>query len=134
MKAGRELDALVAEHVMGWYWLAETPELPRALVSTDESETRAYYPHTGQGAPPYSTSISDAWMVVEKLRADGFSVAHQGPFPPEWEEGREWWEFMHEDGRGGQAYEDEDTRAICLAALKAVGIDTESLTSNQSQG
>jgi hypothetical protein len=57
MKPGRELDALVAEKVMGW-----TKE--ELLLNSSPSFRAAYQ----NGAPFYSTSIEDAWQVVEKFK------------------------------------------------------------------
>lgn len=57
MGAGREMDALVAEKVMGWsveeatgYWL-------------DDEQYIAY-----SSPLDFSTSIDDAWKVVEKMQ------------------------------------------------------------------
>ena len=52
LSASRELDALVAEKVMGW----ERP-----------SDPSWSYPAYMHDQPAYSTSIADAWLVVEKL-------------------------------------------------------------------
>ena len=78
MKAGRELDALVAEKVMGWHhiekegyhWMqGRLPGQPANFVPTP--------------VRPYSTDIAAAWVVLEKLVEDGCQVqlsAHQKPF------------------------------------------------------
>jgi hypothetical protein len=65
MEAGRELDVLVAEHVMGWYDIS---------LMTNTSNNFTNY----QGITPgiysrrkiknYSTDISATWEVVEKMR------------------------------------------------------------------
>ena len=61
MKAGRELDALVAEKVMGWTWDGKTAWSPTGsrlwMVRKDP-----YW-----WLPYYSTDIAAAWEVVEKL-------------------------------------------------------------------
>lgn len=106
MEAGRELDALVAEQVMGLrYVQGPHPTIPR-----------------------YSTDIAAAWHVVDKMGWSYcyFELGHQ-PFD------------AFSDGEGGdypvssywycsaeQEYRAEGAsppHAICLAALKAVGVD-----------
>lgn len=63
MKAGRELDALIAEKVMGW----KKGELNWTI---DESwiDSKGSYKWVGKFSP--STNISDAYQVVEKLLKD----------------------------------------------------------------
>ena len=59
MKAGRELDALIAEKVMGFdkeFVVSRVDGLPYAEV------------------PHYSTQIQDAWLVVEKLHNDSVGI------------------------------------------------------------
>ena len=117
MNAGRELDALVAEKVFGW--------------------TGGHYESL-----PFSTDIAAAWEVVERLRSRGISSGH----------GFNWdlcIKVGHSDDSGwfvelfdlssmgycGPAdttirWDGVDVRnaetashAICLAALKAVGVE-----------
>ena len=59
-KAGRELDAQIAEQVMGLQVIVfgSTP-LIYATTKSDED---------GKWLPCYSTSIADAWLVVEKMK------------------------------------------------------------------
>lgn len=59
-KPGRELDALVAEKVMGW-----GPESPGVLQAKGFKQD----PY-----PPFSTSIADAWRVADKLYQLGWSL------------------------------------------------------------
>jgi hypothetical protein len=105
MKAGRELDALVAEKIMGWK--VEYGELGHEHF-TENGEIKFL--------PFYSTNISDAWEVVEKF--DDISVSKDKK------------EFLCEIvvfngniGRVYEAYAETAPLAICLAALKAVGYD-----------
>lgn len=65
LPAGRELDALVAEKVMGWRRLPDTPEWG---VPPDYTTGGAL------GWRPYSTDIAAAWEVVEKLREGWLEV------------------------------------------------------------
>jgi hypothetical protein len=63
--AGRELDALVAEHVMGW---------SRGTIGPEDDLSLVWFPLDGGGwleePRPWSTDIRAAWQVVEK--ASGF--------------------------------------------------------------
>ena len=79
MPAGRELDALIAERVMGWTNLIEYTFIQRTASGEEKVTGRAL-----KGTPPahdgslypvvsvknYSTQSAAAWMVVEKLRGD----------------------------------------------------------------
>ena len=78
MVAGRELDALVAERVMGWTGIERhirggiaMPPWPSGL----DPVTSAY-----RTIPRYSTSIADAWLVVERMREKGYSLTLMAPF------------------------------------------------------
>lgn len=82
LQAGRELDALVAEKVMGWRWHRHgevrggwvhyasllPPESTdhRVPVTSDDALLAKHERDTGL-CPHYSTSIADAWLVVEKM-------------------------------------------------------------------
>lgn len=70
MPAGREMDVLIAEHVMGWVWFSfgsasvlRHPEKFIYGVIIDGKERRYY-----DGLPRYSENMGDAWEVVERLR------------------------------------------------------------------
>lgn len=110
---GRELDALIAEKVMGWKFEQRHPEADNGIFPwTRVDGIRAVAP------PHYSKSIADAWAVVEKWRELGFDVditAHHG------------WQYGCRIAPKGTFntsthFESADTapHAICLAALKAV--------------
>lgn len=120
MVAGRELDALVAEKVMGW----------------DEVDGKWGYPRgTGlqQVIPAYSTRIQDAWMLVEHfkgqqlpVRMDWLCAATNPPKsePPALAISVVYGEWMWGvDLSLAQATAKELPNAICLAALKAVGAE-----------
>ncbi len=118
MKAGRELDALVAEKVMGWkvlsHWDADGGI--KHLVDHNQCEVRP------AEFKPYSTDISAAWEVVEKLQSEGFhACVHR---------------YVQKNPHWGAQFDKEDLdvicgptqgaaptapHAICLAALKTVG-------------
>jgi hypothetical protein len=137
MEAGREMDALVAEKVMGWtfcdYSMPGTP-----WEFTDPPEERisigvGLEPGTRRRnrIPNYSTSISAAWEVVEKFRQRQWKIQVIGH---EWYDGGLWecvlldalnsergraLDRQVHDGKSGWP-EPSAPLAICRAALKAV--------------
>jgi hypothetical protein len=153
MNAGRELDALVAEKVMGWRverlrpeWYGGTevllfyePGHALASYSYDERSCNACMYRNGADrtdgiAPPlpyFSCEIADAWAVVEKMRADGFVYEITDvPHHP----ARQWAGFAHRWAAqsvgphdaleyAGNATGDTVAEAICRAALAAVGAE-----------
>lgn len=113
----RELDALVAEKVMGW---------ARLQPGNDEIGWK-----TGPGAldlsglPEFSTDIAAAWEVVEEIRRRGLApeIALLA-YGKAWGVGFKSWRsnttltpanFVHASA----------PHAICLAALKAVGVELD---------
>lgn len=126
MKAGRELDQLVAEKIMGWrkhavegYWHnAPTDQLYDASwIGGSNLGTYDYCWFDLDGFPRYSTCIARAWEVVE--RADQFEMhgsIGDGPY-------RAWLSFADKDEEASAL---SMPLAICLAALKAVGHDVTS--------
>ena len=113
MKAGRALDALIAEKVFG----EQNP--PKKVSGASEWSawrlTAEYVPRWTPKA--FSTQIDDAWPVVEKL---GLSVVKHDD-GTNWLAGKMRWEG-HEGFQfdGNQELADTAPLAICLAALKAV--------------
>ncbi len=132
MKAGRELDALVAENVMGWHvyesgrcslmarqTLPDGDEIEHIIATTHPWETADYSP---------STDIAAAWQVVEKLMEKGWTVTLAPRQFEKYPENR--FKFhgcrMVGDPQTMQSFSDHaDTAplAICLAALKAVNFE-----------
>lgn len=97
--AGRDLDALVAERVMGWE--APTWHHPEGWGTSDSS------------IPHFSTDISAAWEVVEKMRPDwtlDFRATCEGYFASFDNMSQTFEHFSRESA----------AHAICLAALKAL--------------
>ena len=126
MKAGRELDALVAEKVMGWdgchsihycedTWYNYCKNPGCYATGADEDEMIGSWdgdepPIPGcKGYPPYSTSLAEAWLVVEK--ALYFRLEREG----QWH-----CELVFKRGPAGHASADTAPLAICRAALKAM--------------
>jgi hypothetical protein len=131
LPAGRELDELIAEKVMGgvprhpeWYWLRsgvapETPDLP-----TPKGQSAIYC------GPAFSTDIAAAWEVVEWMRARWAKLpnAERGE-PDTWQFhdfADEGWRasvvWLHHDAPIVEVDEIAPTLplAICRAALAAV--------------
>ena len=124
MKAGRELDTLVAEKVMGWeatadglYWDARQKRTRLVLGSAIAKKREEMGIENGPGfvfAP--STDIAAAWEVVEK--ADLWSLygsIGDGPYRA----------CIQFEDREGLMTADTAPLAICLAALKAKGVTGE---------
>jgi len=125
LEAGPELDALVAERVMGWKWTQDlarccnflippheqAKRLPEYLVKNPEWEDI----HSGF-IPTYSTDISAAYRAMNKVtgeRADEFALALLTELNIHWR-----------DRTPVEAVSDVMSRltplAICRAALAAV--------------
>jgi hypothetical protein len=135
----REIDALVAERVLGFR------REGRILYSTDKAfrnvfgyvvdltseDTRTWnscnYPDI---LPHYSTRIEDAWDVLDKLHSRGFGwCIEQAPSMTE----ATCWLVSESVGPGIHAVEKHakasvtaasSPMAICLAALRACGVET----------
>ena len=115
MKAGRELDAAVAEEVMG---LRDVKTVPLKYQGKARQPGLCHGPQHDT-VPHYSTDIEAAWEVVER-------VVNLGWLPTlgrGWSCGRGAWCFEIVKGKDDleRAMADSAPEAICLAALKAVG-------------
>lgn len=122
LKPSRELDALVAEKVMGLArietlnsdgtWNAPLWALPTGGVMRE--------------LPRYSTDIAAAWEVVNRVRNTvgwNFAVIEDSAYEIGWWVAG-WFDFRegpyeHEKSARGESA----PHAICLAALKAVGVE-----------
>ncbi len=129
--AGRELDALIAEKVMGWTLIKITPEQGRELLNMESGYSAAARVHLvtchlegvwGQpdgsitrDLPLYSTDIAAAWEVVGELLKKHWYLrieCHQG----------RWFVWYDNQNEADDLAEAEAAPlAICLAALKATG-------------
>lgn len=104
MKAGRELDALIAEKVFGFALggMSEEDAEPSIIVN----QSAAWF----DVIPYYSTDMNDAWDVMEKMR---------GCVPLKlWYDDTmmQWCCIISK----GSSVSDLASIAICLAALKAM--------------
>lgn len=125
-EAGRELDALVADRVM---CLTVGPVQVIGLggrIHRDVGIVGPVYmmPDGREGVraeslPYYSTDIRAAWQVVEKLEREpnGFAMTLESDGTTRWWGVRFWQADTFYDGEAETA-----PHAICLAALKAVGV------------
>jgi hypothetical protein len=106
-KTGRELDALIAEKVMGLKVDYEFDE-PRIPSLADRYDEWGYLPN-------YSTSIEAAWEVVDKVYIHSLRrVVSDGPDKPAL-----WQAFVYADSYLSGIAETAPL-AICRAALMAV--------------
>src|SRR5262245_11217263 len=122
LQAGRELDALIAEKVMGWIWRAcpDTfrPGRPwcRWLTEPDRNlpkwdgvtEMRVDDLYDEESSVlQYSTDIAAAWLVVEKIIASDtdFELEHRSP---EWRAGYRYW--------NGEWNQSAEGKRLCLVS------------------
>lgn len=139
MKVGRELDALVAEKVMGLPITDFTKTACQPYYSWGGEYTNIHYAPNNEpyvvtgvekaGCPQvrriddYSTSIADAWQVVEKLRERNV-ISISCMINRKWR-----CEIVQAESAPQQpinAFADTAPLAICLAALAATGVDIDS--------
>lgn len=70
-----------------------------------------------------STEIQYAWEVVRKMQLKGFHSSHTDLSE---DSGQEWWSWHFTKGNDSYSAQAESApMAICLAALKAVGVELE---------
>lgn len=106
MKAGRELDALVADKIMGLKVYGQFHENDRGV--------RIHVPR-------YSTNIEDAWKVVEKMENTHRFSLHRTVKENGWQV--IFWDIETDAHRSLVA--ETAPLAICLAALRCKGIDID---------
>lgn len=140
MNPGIELDKLIAEKIMGFEYCDLTVTAEHGLVIgpgflPGKKETSTYKgkilinkDNPSLVMPSYSTSIADAWTVVEKLQRWKFTLTWEydfggggrdpkpyasAIFNPVWEDQKE------------ELFAEAETapHAICLAALRALGVE-----------
>jgi len=140
MPAGRALDARVAEKVRGWPVEGVPLEgVPLVMVNGEICDATPFSDGSYQivAAPHYSTDISAAWDVVEKVaREQGqdahFTIVCRAGYSNQVEPKGEWmvgYQFPEADYSGrwrwsgvfGWGEGVTAPLAICRAALKAVG-------------
>lgn len=115
-----EVDKLVALHVMKWKPVYYDDNV---IVAWDIGKGRELFftsPFESDNEWSPSTNISDAWMVVERIGHE-FLVRKR-------KNGEDFRAFIIETG-GKEDYAHAKTAplAICLAALKTVGVDADDI-------
>jgi len=107
-----EIDRLVAEKVMGWKVYDDLSQATRGTYGID-TDGRVWH-HAGFVVFEPSTSISDAWAVVEMFQVGAVEIAR----------GFDCWscEFTGPKGNG-KALAKTIELAISLAALKALNVE-----------
>lgn len=113
MNPSRELDALVAEKVMGWKWEDDRLTIEGHYKDENGEYHSSFFP---------STDIAAAWEVVEKF--DRYEIVKtELPLPT----GEVWKPHVvlshWKKDSFGTAFGDTVPHAICLAALKAIGVE-----------
>ena len=137
MRAGREMDCLVAEQVMGWVWMRrreprhEGDTLQSVLYRPDWKwiDWCELIPDDGkprsmnQSIPAYSTDIAAAWGVVERLYNEHWivSIGSLAENPRGWrcELCNMWPDDFERAPTDIEANGDTAPLAICRAALLA---------------
>lgn len=121
MPAGREMDALVAEKVMGWIlspakWLVR--DRKAIAIPGNPIGPKTWEDLDAPGLPRYSTDIAAAWQVVEKLFAIGSFFSVESP------NNGVGWSCGITRGRDTIEYilADSAPLAICRAALLAAAV------------
>ncbi|HZE98091.1 MAG TPA: hypothetical protein VE981_13760 [Planctomycetota bacterium] len=122
LSPGRELDALVAEKVMGWLSVHKQ-SIANAMgqhVMDDYVGLPTSTSTIPQLVPRYSTMIQEAWKVADELRGRSQFVAVISGLGPQGVQ--PWICKINRDGGFIEERADVPAVAICLAALKSVGI------------
>lgn len=123
MSPGKELDVLIAEKVMGWKLHGDSKITSRTHGCKYVAPDGGYY----HGPSEYSTDISAAWELVEFLRDSGqwccLNLTSDYNYVYEFN-------LIKSSLNGNATHEitirsgccESASHAICLAALKAVGV------------
>lgn len=124
MPAGREMDVLIAEKVMGWrrhnahgdWW--ETSD-GRCFVVKNSGFSAQYDPMPE--LPAFSTDVADAWNVIEEMKSTwGKFMLSYGPYLVGVENKlKDGWQLAPEWGNSVCGYGETAPLAICRAAIKA---------------
>lgn len=111
-KTLEEIDALVAEHVMGWKKIPVKWDYMSDLIWMWDAK-EGCYPHEVQITPKYSSQISCAWDIVAKYRPLRTVLTQHGTAQ------RDWAAHLAIDGFIGHGNAETPELALCLAALDA---------------
>lgn len=117
MEAGRALDKLIAEKVFEYQtgksvgWLASQD----VIYLFPYEETDRWFSEGQMKIPNYSTSLEDAWQVVEKIH----SIDEKAWLHLYFDESERFWGARFSD-RLSFIQKETAPLAICLAALKVI--------------
>lgn len=128
METGRELDIVVAEKVMGWFWqnpfsqYAEVKLLVPPIGDKKRHWGGVYDNGIPDWLPNYSTNIADAWQVLEKLDSEFKVEIRSIDDSCEFVENKWTCSFKNKiSAKVCRVYAETAPHAICLAALGAMG-------------
>ncbi len=116
VKDNGELDALIAEKIMGWKIVNVSWRLAWIERGSDISDFKSFC-YKDEFIP--SCSVHFAYQVLGKLMGDGWLVDMHGT-RNEWDVG-----LCHVTKGRGRAVNKDAPVAICIAALLALGIEVE---------
>lgn len=118
----RKIDAAIAEHVFGWKKTILKDEIGGEEFDVDGYLLPNGFSHYAKNVRDYSTSIADAWLVVEKMQKE-----RRLPFQLESVQGWIDPEFKTKLRFGIGDWQESASVpiAICLAALKALGVEVK---------
>jgi hypothetical protein len=123
MKAGRELDALVTEKIMGWKRGRRYGNGNGEWIRAEKEE----YPLTWNQTPRHSTSIEKAWQVIEQMARTGWFFVLEYDSTDCLDVA--FYRTSKCDGGGAEQWITgplaDAPRLICVAALKALGIEVD---------
>lgn len=100
----REIDAKIAKYVMGW-------------TTRKTTNPFGYY---GKELPNFSTDISSAWEVIDKVNLRLELTEYKPDDGPRWMV-----KFMGDGHVAAKGESDSAPMSICIAALRAVGIEVD---------
>ena len=123
----REIDKLIAMNLFGWKkWKLQNPSrIPGQVAFEYETLVPPEYDgsnlqHLNMIIPHYSTDIAAAWQIIEKLKDEKRYGHPDAGFTLEYDNYHKVWRAEF----GWTPEQDNSpSMAICLATLKAVGIE-----------
>lgn len=131
LPTGRELDAMIAERVMGWVWRRScftTGRPARHCRQLTDGRRQDGGPLKGdeinwfefERVPDYSRNLHDAMAVVEAMRAKGFLPTLTGSSCAADTWHVEFWDYTESPYTHGECSHTSLPLAICIGALKAL--------------
>lgn len=136
----REIDRLIATKVMGCeeapsIWFTDYDKSKKYYCISDTSDKEiSIIEYVDRGWVQYlfhpSENITDAWQAIEELGYNEIQIKDMGKFGKRvYIEGKRTW--PKRDNNVVIAYAETVPVALCLAALKAVGVEVEGMDNEQ---